>query len=96
MSFGCRLAPLALDLGSVAAPGSAPGRAPGTDVLTEPEVEYPTDGSLLPKRYCESADWTWRTIEDLFLAAFMSLFGSEGVCGLGLAGAVLAGVPEGL
>ena len=57
----------------------------------DPEVENPIDGSLLPNLYLSSADTTWRTADCL-----LPVGASEGVFGLGVPGAVLAGVPAGL
>ena len=71
-------------------------KIPGCEVLTWPEVEKPAAGSLLPKRYCESADCVCRTWDGLFPLGCGSFTDSDGVLGRGVPGAVLAGVPAGL
>jgi hypothetical protein len=59
----------------------------------DPVVEKPIDGSLFPNLYLSSTETTCRTVDCLFpVGAGVS----EGVFGLGVPGAVLAGVPAGL
>ena len=77
-------------------PGIAAFGKPGTDVLTVPDVEYPAAGSRLPNLYSESLE-SADLIEGLLLLVFGSLVMSvDDVLVLGVPGAVLPGVAEGL